>query len=135
MSRKIFINATNHALTQAQLQDVAEKGFEVMELTAGLKAYWGACTASNWKIIYEEFIAFVDGLAMEKGGADIAAMIAGYAPLVYNCVADMTIDGHKALYADSKRESVEKTMEDGSVVKSNVFRHSGFYSQVTGERW
>ena len=71
---------------------------------------------------------------MEKD-VEIAAMIAGYAPLVYNCVTHLSIKGHKALYADSKRESVERTMEDGSVVKSNVFRHLGFYNQVTGERW
>lgn len=131
---KLFINATNHALTPAQVADITEKGFTAVELPAGLKAYWGACTSENWKIIHEEFVAFVDGLAMEKD-VEIAAMVAGYAPLVYNCVAHLTIKGHKALYADSKRESVEKVTEDGSVIKQNVFRHLGFYSQVTGERW
>ena len=131
---KLFINATNHALTPAQVADITEKGFTPVELPAGLKAYWGACTADNWKIIFEEFQNFVNGLALGKD-VEIVTMVAGYAPLVYNIVADITIKGHKALYADSKRESVEKTMEDGSVVKSNVFRHLGFYSQVTGERW
>lgn len=134
MSKKLFINATNHALTPAQVADITEKGFTLVELPAGLKAYWGACTADNWKIIFEEFQNFVDGLALSKD-VEIAAMIAGYAPLVYNCVTHLSIKGHKALYADSKRESVERTMEDGAVIKQNVFRHLGFYHQVTGARW
>lgn len=32
----------------------------------------------------------------------------------------------KPVYAFSKRESAEKTAADGSVVKTNVFRHVGF---------
>lgn len=34
--------------------------------------------------------------------------------------------GIQVLYAFSVRESVEKTLPDGSVVKSNVFKHVGF---------
>ena len=34
--------------------------------------------------------------------------------------------GYTPVYAFSKRESVETTMPDGSVVKRNVFRHAGF---------
>lgn len=34
--------------------------------------------------------------------------------------------GHRPIYAFSKRESVEKTNPDGTVVKTSVFKHAGF---------
>ena len=55
-----------------------------------------------------------------------AAMIGG-APFLMP-VLDKALRnyGHTPLYAFSKRESVEKTNPDGTVVKTSVFKHAGF---------
>ena len=58
-------------------------------------------------------------------GAD-AAMIGG-APFLMPALAEALDDrGVTALFAFSTRESVETTLDDGSVTKQNVFRHKGF---------
>ena len=127
----VFFNLTNHSLTGAQMADVQAKGATVVELPEELKRAWGACTTENWRDLYESTLEFVINYEADEK----ACMIAGYAPLVFNLVSDFDRDGFEVLYADSKRESVEKVTEDGAVIKQNVFRHLGFYSQVTGERW
>lgn len=54
------------------------------------------------------------------------AMIGG-APFLMAKLEDALIKaGIRPIYAFSKRESVEKTLSDGSVEKTQVFRHLGF---------
>ena len=63
-------------------------------------------------------------IASEEGAE--AAMIGG-APYLMSALERALKDkGIKPLYAFSIRESVEKTLPDGSVQKINVFRHKGF---------
>lgn len=61
-------------------------------------------------------------------GRGMCAMIGG-APYLMSALeralADMSVC---ALYAFSKRESVEEALPDGGVRKVNVFRHQGFVS-------
>ena len=55
------------------------------------------------------------------------AMIGG-APFFMRHLEDaLHMQGIEALYAFSRRESVEETLPDGSVRKTNVFKHVGFY--------
>jgi hypothetical protein len=55
------------------------------------------------------------------------AMIGG-APFFMRHLEDaLHLQGIEALYAFSVRESVEETLQDGSVRKVNVFKHVGFY--------
>lgn len=55
-----------------------------------------------------------------------AAMIGGAPYLMGALECALKDKGIKPLYAFSVRESVEKTLPDGSVQKINVFRHKGF---------
>ena len=55
-----------------------------------------------------------------------AAMIGGALWLMSALEAALLDRGLAPLYAFSRRESVEKTLPDGSVQKVNVFRHVGF---------
>lgn len=68
------------------------------------------------------------GVATRGGGTPGAAscMIAG-APFLMPALAQaMRSRGLVPLCAFSRRESVEESQEDGSVVKRSVFRHLGF---------
>lgn len=61
------------------------------------------------------------------------AMIGG-APFFMRHLEDaLHMQGIKALYAFSRRESVEETLPDGSVRKTNVFKHVGFYPARVSE--
>ncbi len=55
-----------------------------------------------------------------------AAMIGGAPYLMSALESALMFRGIAAVYAFSKRESVEETLEDGSVRKTIVFRHVGF---------
>lgn len=55
-----------------------------------------------------------------------AAMIGGAPFLMPPLEAALKAAGVKPLYAFSRRESVEQTAPDGSVRKTNVFRHAGW---------
>lgn len=55
------------------------------------------------------------------------AVMLGGAPYFMSTLERWCIaQGLTVLYAFSKRESVERSMEDGSVIKEGVFKHKGF---------
>lgn len=62
--------------------------------------------------------------AMQLGAT--AAMIGGAPFLMAPLEAALRQCGIEPLYAFSRRESVEEAQPDGSVRKTNVFRHAGF---------
>jgi len=54
------------------------------------------------------------------------AMIGG-APYLMGALEEALLGrGVRAVYAFSRRESVEEAQADGSVLKKNIFRHAGF---------
>ena len=55
-----------------------------------------------------------------------AAMIGGAPFLMAALVNALNAELIQALYAFSTRESVEKTLPDGGIEKTSVFRHAGF---------
>jgi len=59
-----------------------------------------------------------------------SAMIGGAPFLMKELEFQLLAVGVSPLYAFSVRESVETVQPDGSVVKTAVFRHVGFYSPV-----
>lgn len=135
---KLFFNLTNHSLTNDQLNDVKAKGATVIELPEDLKKAWGACDPDNWKETKTNTLNFV--IEYDDGGErdfddEVVILLAGYAPLICNLTNSFSCNNFKVVYADSKRESVEKTLEDGSVIKQNVFKHRGFYDIISGDRW
>jgi hypothetical protein len=71
-----------------------------------------------------------DSSMVGKVGPFDAAMIGG-APYLMGPLEDALLDlCIVPLYAFSKRESVETIGSDGSVTKTNVFRHGGFVGGV-----
>ena len=70
-----------------------------------------------------------DSIVIGEVGPFDAAMIGG-APYLMASLEAALWDAHIIpLYAFSKRESVETVAPDGSVTKTNVFRHGGFVGQ------
>jgi hypothetical protein len=67
---------------------------------------------------------FLARIAKDSGASK--AMIGG-APFFMSTLEKALLDvGIKPVYAFSVRESVEKTTDDGTVTKTNVFKHTGF---------
>lgn len=58
------------------------------------------------------------------------AMIGGASYLMHHLEKTLAGRGIQSLYAFSKRETVEETLPDGSVQKTQVFRHTGFVIDV-----
>lgn len=68
----------------------------------------------------------LDGMATVAAGEPMFAMIGG-APFLMSALENALINiGITPLYAFSVRESAEKTMPDGTVVKTNIFAHKGW---------
>jgi hypothetical protein len=67
-----------------------------------------------------------DSVGVGEVGQFDAAMIGGAPYLMGPLEEALCQQGIKPLYAFSRRESVETIAADGSVTKTNVFRHAGF---------
>lgn len=63
-------------------------------------------------------------IAAESGAE--AAMIGGAPYLMADLETALKVQGVRPVYAFSKREVVETTQPDGTVLKKTVFRHLGF---------
>lgn len=69
-----------------------------------------------------------DEESLHKDGTAIHCMIGGAPYLMAPLECVLIKDNRVPVYAFSVRESVEQIQADGSVIKSNVFRHEGFVS-------
>jgi hypothetical protein len=65
--------------------------------------------------------------ADEFGEGEVFAMIGGAPYLMAPPEAALAYAGIQPVYAFSVRESVEETLPDGSIKKTAVFHHRGFY--------
>lgn len=124
-----FLNITNHQLTNEQLDEIKRSGYEIVELPEDLKTTWGQLNVDNWAGVCNDIWNFI-----VKNNVD-TALVAGYAPAMYDISYNMDRAGLTPVYADTARESVETKMEDGSVRKTAVFKHKGFYSIINGSKW
>jgi hypothetical protein len=71
-----------------------------------------------------------EGHDVDEGEHPTHAMIGG-APWMMAALESALLDAYiTPLYAFSVRESVEIAQPDGSVVKTAVFKHVGFYNPV-----
>jgi hypothetical protein len=66
--------------------------------------------------------------SLHEDGTAIHVMIGGAPYLMAPLENVLMKDNRVPVYAFSVRESVEQIQSDGSVVKSNIFRHGGFVS-------
>ena len=124
-----FLNVTNHNLTAAQINEIKTAGFEAVELPEELKTQWSQLNTENWQEVCHKVWEFIMSNNIDT------ALVAGYAPAMYDIAFNMDRAGLTPVYADTARESVEIILEDGSVRKTAVFKHKGFYSIINGSKW
>ena len=115
---KKILNVSNHVLGLDQIKELAEKGYEVVELSQELKTQWAQLNPETYVDVCNQVTSFAD-----KVGAS-AMHIAGFPAAVTYVVSKNIMPFY---YAYSERVSIEEPQEDGSVLKKNVFRHKGFY--------
>ena len=124
---KKFINVTSHNLTTYQIVDLQSKGFEeFVELPENLKNSWGSIDPNADEFeVYNSVEPIIDFVAKEKPAGimlagEITAVISIFGELIHN-QPEIEI-----LVATTRRESVESVQPDGSVRKTNVFKHVRF---------
>ena len=69
---------------------------------------------------------------LEEGECGYFSVMGGAPYLMPHLERELVNKGIHPLYAFSVRESVEETLPDGSVRKTNVFRHNGFVAPTLG---
>jgi len=120
---KKLLNVSNHILGMNQIKELEEKGYYIVELPEDLKTRWAQMDPDSYARTCNDIVEYA-----ELNGVE-AMHVAGFpAAVVLIC---MDIDRIPLYYAYSERVSVEETLEDGSVVKKNVFKHKGFYRYKT----
>ena len=126
---KKILNVQNHSLTVEQVNELANKGFEVIELPEHLKKEWGNLTPDNYLDVVVEI-----WLLEHNNEPIMNYIVSGFSPAVAEMVCmsqdrDIYPIGEEPhlYYAYSQRESVEVEQEDGTVIKKSVFKHKGFY--------
>lgn len=118
---KKLLNISNHTLGLEQIDELASKGYQVVELPTELKQKWGQLTPDNYHEVCHEIKDF-----MVENEVD-ATHVAGFAPAVNYFVNKVSVVSNN-YYAYSARDLiVEVTKPDGTVVKEAKFRHKGFY--------
>lgn len=117
-----FINVTNHNLTGEQLADIKNvygiDEVDIIDLNPG-------------EVDPEANLGEVNNLATNiiangNFAAGDVAMVQTEQTLVLCLVSALQQLGVRCVVATTRRESAEKTLPDGSVVKTNVFRHIRF---------
>lgn len=119
---KKMLNLSNHTLTQEQVKEINDMGYEIVELTPEDKKIWGQLNPTNY---VEETCRIVedDETRYKVEGYHIAVFPP--AVVVANSIANGL--GLPSYYAYSERQSVEEKQSDGSIKKTNVFKHKGFF--------
>ena len=122
--KKLFL-LFSHTLTTEQIVD-AKKTFgveEFVELSLELQTLW-----SNVPSELDEVSDYLEPLKVyleEQSSADDVVLIQGDFGATYHMVNVVKSLGLKAVHATTKRDVVDKTIDD-KVVKTSVFKHVRF---------
>ena len=120
---KRLLNCSNHVMGLDQIKELEEKGYVIVELPEDLKKRWAQMDPETYGRTCNDIVEWAELNNIE------AMHLAGFPAAVVLVCAD--IDRIPLYYAYSERVSIEETLEDGSVVKKNVFKHKGFYQYKT----
>ncbi len=120
---KRLLNCSNHVMGLDQIKELEEKGYVIVELPEDLKKRWAQMDPETYGRTCNDIVEWAELNNIE------AMHLAGFLAAVVLVCAD--IDRIPLYYAYSERVSIEETLEDGSVVKKNVFKHKGFYQYKT----
>ena len=129
----MVINLTQHKATPEQVaQGVVDLPDEVRQALVVALTFDDLPTLAEIEDTAEVVaeLACQNGLGGDDGDSPWpeAAMIGGAPFLMALLETALKARGIRPVYAFSRRESDETTKPDGSVVKTNVFRHVGFVS-------
>ena len=119
---KNLLNCSNHVLGLNQLQELQNKGYDVIELSEELKKAWGQLTPSNYVQVCNDIIEY-----MEENNCT-GIHLAGFPPAVTLLCIDLNANT-EVLYAYSERKTVEVEVE-GQIVKKSIFEHKGFFKYI-----
>ena len=120
---KEIVNLTQHSATAEQVA----AGVITLANHSAVKVLLDFATLPTVADIWQRARQLAQ-LAKASGASH--AMIGGAPFLLPELEFQLKAVGVSPLYAFSVRESVESTQPDGSVVKTAVFRHVGFYNPV-----
>ena len=116
-----FLNISNHNLSEEQVAELKSYGVqEIIELPNCFKTDWAQLSPANYKEICEELKIFM----RENDIWD--AHLAGF-PAAVNYLCLKPLRGQSFYFAFSERQSKEEVLPDGSVKKTNLFVHRGFF--------
>jgi hypothetical protein len=120
-----ILNLTQHAATPDQIEAGV---FEPREIDRELIRGQLTFAAIPDALCLRSRARYLAQLAARyKTDDDVLCVMIGGAPFFMEWLAEaLRALGMKPCYAFSKRESVEQKMDDGSVRKTQVFRHEGF---------
>ena len=117
------LNISNHELTKVQVEDLAKKNMEVMELPDDMKKSWGALTPDNYQKVCDEIRDY-----MISNNVTVAHLT-GFIPAVSYLTSKNNLS-LSFIYSYSQRESKETKDKDGKVIKTSVFKHRGWYKYL-----
>lgn len=130
-------NSCNGKLSAGTSQKVESKIMNLTQHAATAEQVAAGVVEPADKVAVQRLLTFVElptaedireraDLLADMGRGYKAAMIGG-APYLMGALEDALRNLEvKPVYAFSKRESVEKIAEDGTVQKTSIFRHVGF---------
>ena len=127
---KAFI-ILNHKPNQEQLEDLKRMGVEeIVRLPEELKKIWADIDPAAEDVIDQirPILSWLEGeiKKAKKAGEEAVVWVQGEPTATEAVVLFSVAIGAKPIMATSRRESVETTAPDGSVVKTSVFRHVRF---------
>lgn len=112
-----ILNLSNHTLTEQQMIELQEKGYEVIELDQEDKTAQGQLTPFNYKEITDRIFSKYDVDCFHTAGF----------PAGVNYAVDKACKLNKiSLYSYSVRNCTEKK-QGGVVLKNYIFKHEGFF--------
>lgn len=124
---ELFINASNHNLTEEQKREVNEVlGATIIELPEKLKRDWANVTPDNINLIMRDLLEVIYPLAKNNENT-VLVHVAGHPALVARTVGMLKYLNIDCYWAFSQRVSIEEAQPDGSILKRNVFKHEGFF--------
>lgn len=120
---KNLLNCSNHTMGMNQIEELATKGYVLVELSPELKSKWGQLTPDNYVQVCNDVIQFA-----EENNCS-AFHLAGF-PAAVNLICLDLNDDIPVFYAYSERQTVEVPKEDGTIEKKATFKHKGFYQYI-----
>lgn len=118
--KNIIINLTQHEIISEQLEGFEQVGLSYRDMIKGFLTFENLPTR-------REIEACAYTLARIAVGQKVTHAMIGGAPYLMSTLEHaLKYYGVQPLYAFSKRESVEKTLDDGTIQKVSVFKHAGW---------